>query len=54
MVSEFSIEAMVREYHIYEDIWDATVGEELLCQREPDNHQDLFAVAVVSSGYLPA
>ena len=27
-VSEFRVEAMVRGYNIYEDIWDATVGEE--------------------------
>ena len=33
MASECSLEAMVREFHIYEDIWDATVGEELPCQR---------------------
>ena len=33
---EFSIEAMVCRYHIYEDIWDATVGEEQPCQRESD------------------
>jgi hypothetical protein len=30
----FSIEAMVRGYHVYQDIWNATVGEELYCQRE--------------------
>ena len=37
MASEFSVEAMVRGYHIYEGIWDAAVGDELPCQREPDN-----------------
>ena len=25
----FSIEAMVREYHVYQDSWDATIGEQL-------------------------
>ena len=29
MVSKFSVEAMVHGYHIYEDIWDPTIGEEL-------------------------
>ena len=57
MVSKFSVAAMVRGYHIYEDIWDATVGEELPCQREPDNRQDPFAVAVVrlqvTVGHIP-
>ena len=37
----FSIEAMVRGCHVYQDSWDATIGEQLpLCK-------DLFAVAVV-------
>ena len=27
----------VRTYHLYKDIWDATVGEELECVRESDN-----------------
>ena len=41
MASELSVGAMVRGYHIYEDIWDATVGEELPCQREPDTGDSL-------------
>ena len=32
MAKELSVEAMVRGYHIYEDIWDATAGEEQPCQ----------------------
>ena len=36
MVNEFSVEAIVGGYHIYEDIWNATVGEEMPCQRESD------------------
>ena len=34
MARKFSIEAMVCGYHIYEDIWDATIGKEQPCQRE--------------------
>ena len=37
----FSIEAMVRGYHVYQDIWNATVGEELYCQREPRNNRGI-------------
>ena len=33
--SGFSVEAMVRGYHIYRDIWMAEVNEEVSCQREP-------------------
>ena len=48
---------MVRGYHVYEEIWDASLGEELLCTREPTNPRDSFAVAVVKSdqtvGHVP-
>ena len=53
----FQVEAMVRGYHVYEEIWDASIGEELLCAREPTNPRDPFAVAVVKSdqtvGHVP-
>ena len=40
---------MVRGYHAYQDSWDAFIGKELVCAREPDNLRDPFAVAVVKS-----
>ncbi len=43
----FSVEAMLRGYHAYKDIWTAVVGEELPCQRERANPRDPFAVAVL-------
>jgi hypothetical protein len=47
----------IRGYHIYNDIWTAVIGEELICQRELTNPTDAYAVAVVRSGqvigYLP-
>ena len=53
----FEVEAMVRGYHVYEEIWDASIGEELLCTREPTIPLDPFAVAVVKSdqnvGHVP-
>ena len=45
--ASFSVEAMVRGYHVYKDIWATVVGEELPCQREDGNRADPFAVAVV-------
>ena len=42
----FTVESCVRGYHIYKDIWDATIGEELQCARESDNSNDRYAVAV--------
>ena len=56
-MSTFSIEAMVRGYHVYRGIWNAALGEQLPCQREPMNSKDPFAVAVVKSqvavGHIP-
>ncbi len=45
--ASFSVEAMVRGYHAYKDIWTAVVGEELPCQRERANPRDPFAVVVL-------
>ena len=33
-------------YHIYNDIWEAAVGEMLVCLREPKNTHDRYAAAV--------
>ena len=30
----FSVETMVRGYHVYQDIWDPTLREHLTCKRE--------------------
>ena len=46
------VEAMVRGYHVYKEIWCAAVGEELSCIREVENYSDPFAVAVVRSGVI--
>ena len=55
--STFSVEAMIRGYHVYKDIWTAVVNEQLRCQREPYNTSDPFAVAVVKDdttvGHVP-
>ena len=43
-----TIEAMVRGYHMYKEVWCAAIGEELSCMRER-NYRNLFAVAVIRS-----
>ena len=40
----------MRDYHICEDIWEASVGAELSCQVDNGNRADRFAVAIVRSG----
>ena len=43
----FSIDSMIRGYHVYKDIWtDPDYDEELECVREPGNSSDPLAVAV--------
>ena len=39
-MSFFSIESTMRGYHAYRDIWSASLDEELVCAREPDNYSD--------------
>ena len=44
MASSFEVEAMVRGYHEYKEMWEAEVGEQLEWQRETSIPHDLFAV----------
>ena len=48
------IEAIVRGYHVYKEIWCAAVGEELSCMREVENYRDPFAVAVSITRFTSA
>ena len=50
--ASFTIEAMVRGYHVYRDVWHATMAEQLPCQREIGNVADPFAIAIVKSGAI--
>ena len=42
----YVVEAMIHGYHEYQSIWEAEVGENLTCIREPGNVGDPYAVAV--------
>ena len=52
-MEEFEITCCIRGYH--KEIWEAAVGEELGCVREPHNSHDRYAVAVKREDvlYLP-
>ena len=49
--------SMVQGYHVYKDIWAATIREELECKRERRNSHDIYAAAVLKDdivvGHLP-
>ena len=53
----FTVESMVRGYHVYKDVWSASIDEHLPCRRETTNPADRFAVAVVKRdtvvGHVP-
>jgi len=37
---------MIQRYHVYKEVQNAEVDEELRCEREIGNHSNTFAVAV--------
>ena len=49
-MESYSVESCMRGYHVYKDVWEASVGEDLSCQRVSGNNVDPFAVAVVKNG----
>ena len=56
-MERYRVESCVRGYHVYKDIWEASIGEELPCKRENGNRADPFAVAAVKNrvtvGHIP-
>ena len=41
----------VQGYHVYKDMWEAAVGEVLICEREPDNASNRYAVDAKRRNY---
>ena len=48
----FSIDSVVRGYHIYKEIWDADIGSELPCYQESSNSEDRYAVALMDDEHV--
>ena len=40
------IDTYVKRYHVYKNIWNPTVNEELETEMEPDNVMDKYALCV--------
>ena len=51
-VTQYQKAFCVREYHIYKDIWEAAVGEIVVCILEPGNFHDSNTVAVETDGRI--
>ena len=51
------MESCICGYHVYKNLWDASIGEDILCEREPLNDADRYAVAVLKDdtvvGHIP-
>ena len=48
----FERNCCTRGYHIYKEVWEAVVGEALVCEREPENASDRHTVAVKQEGTI--
>ena len=49
-MEEYGRALCVRGYHVYCELWEAAVGEVLMCERELRNAKDRHAVAVKKDG----
>ena len=54
----FEMEYLITGYHIYKDNWQYTIGEEVRCEREPENvHDPAYAVRLTKGqmtiGHIP-
>ena len=49
-LDSFTIESVIRGYHIYEETWSSVhvIGEVLVCRHDTLDHHDPFAIATCS------
>ena len=47
-MESFELCSAVRGYHVYRDVWEPSVGENLVARREFNNHFNKFAVKVLN------
>ena len=45
----FSLTTAVCGFHVYKEVWEPTIDEELPCKRDIENSHDTFAVAFKNS-----
>ena len=57
ITKSFEVVSHIKGYHVYKAVWSPLIGESLLCEREPDNPIDKYAVCVKKEkkivGHLP-
>ena len=51
------MESCICDCHVYKDLWDASIGEDILCEWEPFNDGNRYAVAALKDdtivGHIP-
>ena len=47
---EFSFNSFATGHHVYQERWVPVIGEALVCEREPNNQHDQYAVALKKNG----
>ena len=52
MEAVFTLDSCIRGYHVYMDVWTATLGSNLTCQNEFGNIFDPHAVAMVTASNI--
>ena len=52
MAESFQLPCCIRGYHFYKDLWNASLRDQLHCQRERSNDKDRYAIAVVHDGVV--
>ena len=56
-MDSFTVESVIRRYHVYEEVWSSVIGEVLVCRRDTRNRHDPFAVATCKGttvvGHVP-
>ena len=48
-MERISIESCVSGYHVYKDIWETSIGEELPCKCENGNRADPLVLAYLAT-----
>ena len=49
-LQSYALESIIQGYHVYKEVWEASIGQILPCRREAGNIHDPYAVAVVEQG----
>ena len=51
-MEEFERVCCICGYHVHQEAWEAAVGEEMDCEREPNSAHDGYTVAVKRRGVV--